>query len=106
MSRYAWRKNFEFNGDEKEKEILVGWDNPMRTFFSEIFRLDLDEDSEEERSVFWIGANYDEYFEISDFVKACPFDVPSALIKRLELDRQGKFDEAAAIKLPDYIRLD
>lgn len=104
MSRYVWRKKFD--GEDNEKEILVGWDRPMNTFFAQIARLDLPEESEEDHIVFWIGGTFHEHQEISDFIEECPFEIAPELRRRLELDQQGKLDEAAAVKLPEHIRPD
>lgn len=104
MSRYVWTKKFE--GEAGEKEIVIGWDRPMGTFFAQIARLDLPEDSEEERIVLWLGGSFYEYPELSDFIEDCPFEFAPELKKRLELDQQEKLDEAAAVKLPEHIRLD
>ena len=50
MSRYIVPQ------ENPTQEVVIGWDNPLTSFFAQVF--DLTADDDENDCVYWIGADY------------------------------------------------
>lgn len=53
-------------GFEDHHQIIIGWDQPMRTFFVSVVDTVAEEKEEGEYVLLWLGTKYDEYKDIND----------------------------------------
>lgn len=72
---------------ETPKEIVVGWDPPLQTFFLQI----LDPAKDEEEIVLWIGMRQNELPEVADLAAAlAPYAaLTPELAQQLEAEKAG-----------------
>jgi hypothetical protein len=64
MSRYqiAPRTN--------QHEVLIGWDNPLNTYFAQVADGKIEDFDEDHDPLLWIGCSYGEIPSVSDLRKA------------------------------------
>lgn len=73
--------------------VVVGWDNPMSTFFAQVTRIQ-DDDDERDPVAFWIGGAQGDVptaEALADWL--APYaDIPAAMIAQLRADRAASAD--------------
>lgn len=94
MSRYEWI--------EGEKEISIGYDRPLRTFFAQVHKLNVPED--EDDIELWLGGSFGEFRNLSDLLQVFPHPVCRQLQDRLEADSRGDQRLIESIKIPADIK--
>lgn len=73
-------------------EVVVGWDNPLRTLFAQVQDLVLEEqaelDDEIDPIILWIGTQYDEHQNLEHFQAAIASfaQIPDDVIQQLQKD--------------------
>ena len=90
MSRHAVRSN------NPALEIIVGWDPPLNTFFAQVIRTDLTNDTDEDNIVLWIGATSNEIERANSLIgPLAPYGtVPPALVETLDAERAKRHAES------------
>ena len=93
MSRYQWIEN--------KKEVSIGWDVPMNTYFVQIHNPDavLDKDYCE----LWLGTNFDEFTHLESLKTKLPFQIDENLEIHLLSDQYGVLDADGIAPLPEHI---
>lgn len=88
MSRYSFQSGW--------REIIVGWDNPLMTFFVQVW----DETEDEDAPVLWVGAKPGEVRSVEALSECVrPYgEIPDAILNRL------RFDFVAREPLTDWQR--
>ena len=73
--------------------VVVGWDNPMSTFFAQVTRVQ-DDDDERDPVMFWIGGMFGEVCRAEDLAQPlAPYaDLTAADIGQLRADRAASAD--------------
>lgn len=84
MSRYSIPARLEIY------EVVVGWDNPLSTYFAQVFDRTKDED-DDHHCVLWLGAELGEIRTVNDLMEAVAryVDIPPDIVWRLYLDRMN-----------------
>lgn len=70
--------------------ITVGWDNPLRTYFAQVWQEPPDSESDDEpQELVWIGTSYDEIQTVEAIAEAiAPWvDLSAELEEKLSADR-------------------
>ena len=76
------------------RTLAVGYDNPMRTFFAQVFVNQNEKDLRDEPLKFWLGCNFDEFPELTDFLINLAlrgYSLPSEIVDQLQRDWEAKF---------------
>ena len=74
--------------------VIVGWDNPLATFFAQVMRDNADED--EDALLLWLGTEPNEVLHAQDLiVPLTPYAVlTDDIIAQLRADRAARLDHA------------
>ena len=69
--------------------VIVGWDNPLQTFFAQVARIADDDDDDSNPVLLWLGATSHEHLTPDSMVKPlAPFAVlDDGLLAQLRADR-------------------
>lgn len=82
MSRYVIE-------DNKRREVVVGWDHPMGTYFAQIFKAQTADDEEE--LLWWVGDTaraLPTLRELEDALSEQGITIPSVTLKKLIADER------------------
>lgn len=91
MSRY------EIPARDRSLSVVVGWDNPLQTFFAQVAQpAPADDDGDDDPILLWIGTDSREVITVEDLARhLAPFaDLPADVAERLCVDRAAKLDQA------------
>jgi hypothetical protein len=66
MSRYVLAPRSE---EHSHLRIVIGWDDPLNTFFAQVFNPEIDED-DPGYEVLWIGTAYQEIHDMDKVIEA------------------------------------
>ncbi len=85
MSRYT------FKGKEAYWKVVVGWDNPLETFFAQVLD-ERDECPEEEGLLLWVGTTVEEVTAVESLAAAVePYGkIPEDVWEALRRDRAAR----------------
>lgn len=84
--------------------VVVGWDNPLQTFFAQVTRIQADDD-DRDPIVIWIGGGGREARIPEDLIEPlAPYaDLPRAIIEALRSDRAACLDRGPTALQRDLI---
>lgn len=73
--------------------VVVGWDNPLSTFFAQVTRI-VDADDERDPVLCWIGASQHGVLSVEDLAERVAHyaDIPADIVERLRADRAACAD--------------
>lgn len=94
MSRYEWR-------NEKGKDVSIGWDKPMGTFFLQIHNPKAKRDRD--YCELWLGGEFREFESLETLLEKAKINIPDELQTHLLHDRYGLSDWETLPVLPDNI---
>lgn len=97
MSRYIIdRDYFNRNLDSlpENLEVVVGWDEPLRTFFAIVEDFSREETDEQDTVLLWLGTTYDEIKDISELQRLlAPYaTVPDDIVRQCQQDSGQPFN--------------
>jgi hypothetical protein len=86
--------------------ILVGWDNPLGTFFAQVTRTFESDDDESDPIVFWIGTEFGEVPHAQDLVGAlAPYAaLTPEVVAQLRTDRAACADRGPSPLQQEMLR--
>lgn len=93
MSRYQWLEN--------GKEISIGWDKPMNTFFVQIHNPGAK--TEKKYCELWFGTDFNQFPTLESIKPSLPFQLPEFLETHLLSDQFGISDAQDIHPLPEHI---
>jgi len=77
-------------------ECLVGWDNPLQTFFGQVYRIDAagervdvfeEKGEEHDGTLLWVGGRFGEIETVADLVDALkPYTMPLGMAELLDAE--------------------
>jgi hypothetical protein len=75
--------------------VVVGWDNPLQTFFTQVARPSVS-DEDDDHMLLWVGTAPREVITVEDLARHLgPFaDLPAELAEQLRADRAAKLGHA------------
>jgi hypothetical protein len=86
-------------------QVIVGWDQPMRTFFASVINTVAQENEEGEDVLLWLGTKYDEYKDINEI--AVPLAdyavIPDDILIQCQQDAQVSFSPSPLQQLTENI---
>jgi hypothetical protein len=90
-------------GYEDHHQVIIGWDQPMRTFFASVIDTVAEENEEEESVLLWLGTKYDEYKDINDLaVSLADYAIiPDDIIIQCQQDAQVSFSPSPLQQLTE-----
>ena len=94
MSRYEFR-------NEKGKDVSIGWDKPMGTFFLQIHNPNAKRDKD--YCELWLGGEFNEFESLDELLNKARLSIPTALESHLIHDRYGLSDRETLPALPENI---
>lgn len=82
----------EIPARDRSLRIVVGWDNPLRSFFAQIVRRDTADDDDGNPPILWVGAQPQEVVTVEDLARhLAPFaDRTEDTAAQLRADRAAK----------------
>ena len=92
MSRYT------FEGNTTGLTVVVGWDNPLRTFFAQVWE---GSGPPAGTLLLWVGIGPDVVLTVEALAeRVAPFgDIPEAIVERLEDDYERRVEPSALQQL-------
>ena len=83
MSRYS------IHGQNPALTVVIGWDNPLQTFFAQVFDPSIEED--EEADLLWLGTALQEIPTVAVLQAQLAgwATIPAAIVDRLTRDQQA-----------------
>lgn len=85
----------EIPARDNNLSVVVGWDNPLQTFFTRVARPSVS-DEDEDHMLLWVGTEPREVITAEDLARhLAPFaDLPSEIVEQLRADRAAKLGHA------------
>jgi len=86
----------EIPARDQSLSVVVGWDNPLQTFFAQVARTERGDTDNDDHMLLWIGTDPREVVTVDDLARhLAPFaDLPADVAERLREDRVAKLGQA------------
>lgn len=87
----------EIPAHDRSLSVVVGWDNPLQTFFAQVARPEqADDDDEDDHMLLWVGTEPREVITVDDLARhLAPFaDLATEIAEQLRADRAAKLGQA------------
>lgn len=98
----------EIPARDRSLSVVVGWDNPLQTFFAQVTRPErADDDGDDDHMLLWVGTEPREVITVEDLARhLAPFaDLPPEATEQLGADRASKLGQAPTATQQELLAL-